>query len=361
MPVVWERQVASTVQEAPYAGLAHVQCTPCYDLLVSLGALYHTQMFDVARPWARIARAALEPDVYALGRYYFRGNQGLGYGAARLVANLPDGAAPEDLVRAVREADPRALALHMVDTGEVSEETLEQLRRFVFGENGRPQLDKALHGLTPNWAQRCRRVLTDPTGIQAEFADLLERYNTQVFAREAEHLAEPLARAARTARALIEALPAVEAIERLTGGYTLGDDLPMRRIVVAPSVFIYPFVFARVDMSAGETLIVYGVQTRVERHREPVPTDPHLLRVMKALTGPNRQKLVRLLARQPMFGPELVAALGLSQPTLHHHLAQLRSAGLVRQERGKGGMRYTFRGETAAEAVDALQRLFAGD
>jgi DNA-binding transcriptional ArsR family regulator len=45
---------------------------------------------------------------------------------------------------------------------------------------------------------------------------------------------------------------------------------------------------------------------------------------------------------------------------VHHHLAQLRAASLVRQERARGGMRYTLRDDTTAQAVDALRRLFAG-
>lgn len=119
-------------------------------------------------------------------------------------------------------------------------------------------------------------------------------------------------------------------------------------------------MFSRVDTASGQALIVYGVETDWLRRHDPAPVDPDLLRVIKALTDPNRIRLVQLLARRPMFGPELVTALGLAQPTVHHHLSQLRAAGLIRQERAKGGMRYTIRPDAGTAAADALRRLFTG-
>jgi DNA-binding transcriptional ArsR family regulator len=49
-----------------------------------------------------------------------------------------------------------------------------------------------------------------------------------------------------------------------------------------------------------------------------------------ALTDPTRRALLELLRQQPRSVGELVAALGLSQPTTSKHLRVLRDAGLVR-------------------------------
>jgi DNA-binding transcriptional ArsR family regulator len=362
MPVIWERRTSDPVQaeEGQYGGLARVQSTPCYDFLFSLGALFNTRMFDAARLWARAAKRSLAAETYEQGRFFFKGNQAPGYGVARLVADLPDHAQPQELIRAVRESDPTTLVLYMLDTGETGEDAISDIRRYVEQAPGRPELEQILRGLTPDWAHRCRRVLLDPAGARSQFASLLEQYHAAVFANELGQLAEPLGHAAGHARELLSVLPTAEAIERLTGGYTLAEDLPLRRITIAPSVFIYPFMFSRVDVAAGEALIAFGVQTDVLQKSDSAPVDPQLARVIKALTDPNRQKLVHLLAQRPMFGPEVVSALGLAQPTVHHHLASLRAASLVRQERAKEGMRYTLRKDTAAQSVEALRRLFAG-
>ena len=60
--------------------------------------------------------------------------------------------------------------------------------------------------------------------------------------------------------------------------------------------------------------------------------------VFKALSDPARVKILNLLARTP--GPvcacEFEPALGLSQPTVSHHLKKLTEAGLLdREQRGK--------------------------
>lgn len=49
-----------------------------------------------------------------------------------------------------------------------------------------------------------------------------------------------------------------------------------------------------------------------------------------ALTDPSRRAVLGLLRERPRAVGELVAALGLSQPTTSKHLRVLREAGLVR-------------------------------
>ncbi|MBI2762044.1 MAG: metalloregulator ArsR/SmtB family transcription factor [Chloroflexi bacterium] len=354
--------VAARTAPDPYAGLATVLVSPGYDLIVSLRALYNPRTYETTRPWAAATKAALAPDLYERGRFFFQGfDTAMGYSALRLAPDLPDGAPPEALIAAVRAADTAALALYMLDTGEASAETIAAFRRTLHGEAGGRELDAILHRLPPEWARRCRRVLADPAAVQEELARLLEHYHTDAFAAETRHLTEPLAQARKTAEDMLAVLPTVEAIERLTGGYTLGDDLRVRRIVLAPSVFIYPFMSSRVDEVAGEALIVYGVRTNVFLKYEKVPLDQNLTRALKALADPARLRVLRLLSRGPIEGPALVTALGLTQPTVHHHLAQLRTAGLIRQERTKGGMRYTVRREAALDTISALERLITGD
>ena len=60
-------------------------------------------------------------------------------------------------------------------------------------------------------------------------------------------------------------------------------------------------------------------------------------RLFKALADPHRVKIVNLLATSPdpVCVCEFTAPLGLSQPTVSHHLKKLAQAGLVdREQRG---------------------------
>lgn len=53
------------------------------------------------------------------------------------------------------------------------------------------------------------------------------------------------------------------------------------------------------------------------------------IKVMKALSDPNRVRLLKMLQRRVMCVCEIQAALGLAQPTVSKHLKLLEDAGLV--------------------------------
>lgn len=64
-----------------------------------------------------------------------------------------------------------------------------------------------------------------------------------------------------------------------------------------------------------------------------------LARMFKALGDPTRVRLLSLIAAQPEREAcicDLVEPLGLSQPTVSHHMKQLADAGIVvREQRGR--------------------------
>ena len=63
--------------------------------------------------------------------------------------------------------------------------------------------------------------------------------------------------------------------------------------------------------------------------------------LFRAVADPARVKIVNLLARsggEPVCACEFEPALGLSQPTVSHHLKKLTEAGLLeREQRGRWG------------------------
>jgi len=58
-------------------------------------------------------------------------------------------------------------------------------------------------------------------------------------------------------------------------------------------------------------------------------TMKELVRVMKALSDPNRIKILKMLQNRVMCVCEIKEALGLAQPTVSRHLKVLEGAGLV--------------------------------
>lgn len=54
-----------------------------------------------------------------------------------------------------------------------------------------------------------------------------------------------------------------------------------------------------------------------------------LAQTLRVLSSPSRLRLLSLIAEQPRSVEELAPLLGLSQPTVSHHVTRLREAGLV--------------------------------
>lgn len=78
--------------------------------------------------------------------------------------------------------------------------------------------------------------------------------------------------------------------------------------------------------------------------------------LFKALADPARVRLVNLLATspEPVCVCELTAPLGLSQPTVSHHLRKLREAGLVDCERRGTWAYYWVDRAAMARLADAI-------
>ena len=67
--------------------------------------------------------------------------------------------------------------------------------------------------------------------------------------------------------------------------------------------------------------------------------------VMKALSDPNRIKIIKMLERKELCVCELTAALGLAQPTVSKHLKQLEDAELVEYSKDGPWVNYRLAAE----------------
>jgi len=68
--------------------------------------------------------------------------------------------------------------------------------------------------------------------------------------------------------------------------------------------------------------------------------------VLAALAEPHRADLVRLLVARQLRVRDMVAATGMAQPLVSHHLKVLREAGLVESAPGSGSGVYRLRADT---------------
>ncbi len=77
-----------------------------------------------------------------------------------------------------------------------------------------------------------------------------------------------------------------------------------------------------------------------------------LSELLKALADPTRVEIVAILreAKDPLCICDLTAAFDLTQPTLSHHMAKLREAGIVESEKRGIWTFYRLRDDLSPEA-----------
>ena len=79
----------------------------------------------------------------------------------------------------------------------------------------------------------------------------------------------------------------------------------------------------------------------------------------KAIADQTRQEIMRLLCCQWYCVGDLVDRTGVSQPTVSHHLAILREAGLVSTRREGKQVFYTLNQDAVATCCGVLMQSFA--
>jgi DNA-binding transcriptional ArsR family regulator len=165
--------------------------------------------------------------------------------------------------------------------------------------------------------------------------------------REAE-----LAATADEAAAVLAAEPALTAIERLAGGYRYVPELEAERVVLVPHLERgLPLVLAQ---HRAARLVVYRARGRQDAQER-------ILALGRALADPKRVEILALVARGVGRSSEIVDATGLTRSTVHHHLAQLRDAGLVALAGNARAYTYLPRRAAADEAAALLEDLIGKD
>jgi DNA-binding transcriptional ArsR family regulator len=164
-------------------------------------------------------------------------------------------------------------------------------------------------------------------GLPARFSAAIRRFRSEVFTQYEEEFAGAISRAAAARRAAPTRGSAKEVVEEVTSGIDFEIPIGITRVVLVPSVITRPL--SLVDSARGTLVVYYGIAD------EFVDSDPEappswLVRMYKALSDDKRLRILRRLSEGETSLDELTEMLGLSKSTVHHHLSQLRGAGLIR-------------------------------
>jgi DNA-binding transcriptional ArsR family regulator len=137
-------------------------------------------------------------------------------------------------------------------------------------------------------------------------------------------------------------------VERTTNGIRLVPEQRIRRIVLAPSYFGRPYnSLTKVD---DVQIICYPIADASLDAADRLAPPASTIRLYRALGDESRLRILRFLVEGDRYLTEIAHELELSKPTIKHHLAQLRAAGLVTLIEQGNLTYYSLRHDRAEEA-----------
>jgi DNA-binding transcriptional ArsR family regulator len=153
-------------------------------------------------------------------------------------------------------------------------------------------------------------------------------------------------------------LDLLELVERTTGGIRWLTEPGIRRLILAPSYFARPYNF----LLGGPDwrLFGYPIADAALDATDPLAPPAAVVRLHRALGDETRLRILRLLRDKDLYLTEIAQALDLSKPTIKHHLALLRSAGLVTVTEAGSVIYYSLRPARLDDASSEIKHFLLG-
>lgn len=194
-----------------------------------------------------------------------------------------------------------------------------------------------------------------PAETKKRLLAALRRFHDDVFARFERRVSLRLADDASAKEAQRGLTTPLELVAAATGGYVYEPEPEFRRIVLVPHVAARPWLLLCQHRDAR--VICYPVPAHTVDAEEAIRE--RALQLGRALGDERRVHILRRLVAGAATLGELADDAGLAKSTAHHHLAQLRAAGLVTLQGNAREYRYSLRREGVVAARSTLAELTA--
>lgn len=328
---------------------------PAYDFVFSLsGDAGSTDDLPATdRTWLTETKAGLPAEIRDAATRLFESDVAIH--VAVVVVDRPAVRTADDVVAAIASSEPRDVVRAMFDESTREPELAALVDRAMTGDSGALA---ALEETMPEYKREARlqilrepeKTIADLVGVLAAWAERfapIESRVTAILERDYE------ARAADRAT-----LTPVDLIERTTGGIRWLPEGGVKRVILAPSYFSRPYNFL---MSASDfRLFGYPVSDEALESIDPLAAPQSVVRLHRALGDETRLRILKLLAGRDLYLTEIAQQLELSKPTIKHHLALLRSAGLVTITESGTVIYYSLRRNRLDDASADIKRFLIG-
>jgi len=181
----------------------------------------------------------------------------------------------------------------------------------------------------------------------------LHRFADEAFAPHEDEVVARLQAGAEVARELARTLAPDALVTHVTGGYVYEPEPEFARVLLVPHLAARPSLL--LCQHRTDRVICYPL---AEEHADPeAALAEQAVALGRALGDERRVQILRHLAFREASLDELAESVGLARSTAHHHLAQLRAAGLVALRGNARGYWYTLEPEGLTAAQHALSEL----
>lgn len=328
---------------------------PAYDFLFSLsGDAGSTDDLPAEdRRWLTDAKASLSEEARAGLAELF--DTELCINAGVLLIDRPDVRTSAEVVELVGASSPREVIGPVFEDHHGDRDLDPLIDRAIDGDAS--VLD-AVEAKLPDWNRPGRMaILRDPVRARDRIVEVLRAWQAR-FVEVEPRVGEILDRDYECRTGDRATLGATELIEATTGGIRWLPESGIRRLILGPSYFARPYNFL---MSGSDwRFFGYPVADAALDPADSLAAPQSVVRLHRALGDATRLKILKLLASRDLYLTEIAQQLDLSKPTIKHHLAQLRSAGLVTITESGTVMYYSLRRNRLDDASAEIKRFLIG-
>ena len=305
------------------------------------------------REWLAANKAAMPPDISAEFKRLFESEVCIA--VPSIAVDRPEIRTAADIVAAVAGAPYQTVVVGMFDDGPHDQPLTSLVEQVMAGDDS---VMPAIADLLPEWKREVRlEILREPEKAVGHLVDVLAWWE-HVFTPIEPRIADILERDYELRATDRETLAPVDLIERTTGGIRWLPEAGVRRVILAPSYFSRPYNFLM--NSADWRMFGYPVSDQAIEVSDPLAAPQAVVRLHRALGDETRLRILKLLAGRDLYLTEIAQQLDLSKPTIKHHLALLRSAGLVTITESGTVIYYSLRRNRLDDASADIKRFLIG-
>jgi hypothetical protein len=241
--------------------------------------------------------------------------------AATFLVDRPEIVDAEQLTELVHGLPGKALATAVLADDLRHSDSQSVMREALDGS------EEAIVDVVASWPEHKRsfleRLLREPDAAMQDLREILAAWlpSFKTIEGRVDAIIKRDVQLREKARAK---LGPIELIEAATNGIRWLSEPGVRRVILAPSYFTRPFnfVFAAEDWR----MFGYPVADDALDADDPLAPPAAVVRLHRALGDDSRLRILRLLRDRDWYLSEIAERIGLSKPTIKHHLAQLRAA-----------------------------------